>query len=106
MTCSLPSLRRSGFALCLGALSLTSAGAAEEPWRLGEVPGVPDWLTLGGSYRVRYEALHHPFFPVDTASDRILVERLLLDGRFLREAPTASGNGDTCYLYTQADLTF
>jgi hypothetical protein len=67
--------------LCLGAVGVTSSAAAEEPWRLGEALGVPDWLTIGGSYRVRYETLHGPFLAVPTASDTFLVERLLFDVR-------------------------
>lgn len=74
-------LRSILLALCLGAVSLTPCALAEEPWRLGKALGVPEWLTIGGAYRVRYERLHDPFLAVPTASDRILVERLLFDVR-------------------------
>jgi len=54
------------------------ADAQAAPWRLGQALGAPDWLVLGGSYRMRYEALDNPYRAGATGSDEILVERLLL----------------------------
>lgn len=55
------------------------ANAESEPFRLQKAIGLPDWFTLQGSYRVRYEALNNPFRSGATGSDQILVERLLLN---------------------------
>jgi hypothetical protein len=66
-----------GFMVTLMACSV-SAGAQAAPWRLGEALGSPDWLTIGGTYRLRYETLDNPYRAGATGSDEILVERLLL----------------------------
>lgn len=51
--------------------------AEDEPWRLREAVKAPPWLELGGTYRVRYEALTSSLFPGVEESDRLLAERLL-----------------------------
>lgn len=55
--------------------------AAGKPWRLQDAVKVPFWLELGGSYRVRYEALSSSLRPGVEDSDRLLAERLLLRAR-------------------------
>ncbi|MCO6440858.1 MAG: alginate export family protein [Nitrococcus mobilis] len=50
--------------------------ANETPWRLHEVLSAPDWLEIGGSYRVRYEHLDGAFRAGASGSDQLLVERL------------------------------
>ncbi|MBI1178955.1 MAG: alginate export family protein [Alphaproteobacteria bacterium] len=62
-------------------LGATSRAEAQEPWRLGPALGSPAWLEVSGSYRVRYEALNHPFRAGAHGSDDLLSERLLLDVR-------------------------
>ncbi|MDN5870588.1 MAG: alginate export family protein [Nitrococcus sp.] len=60
------------------ALSLTAPAAAEaKPWRLHDALAAPAWLKIGGSYRVRYETLNHPFRAGAVGSNQILVERLV-----------------------------
>ena len=50
--------RRSAAALLLATTVIGAASASAEPWRLGEAAELPDWLTVSGSYRVRYESLN------------------------------------------------
>lgn len=85
-------------------------GAAEDaPWRLRDAAKAPSWLELGGTWRVRYEALSSSLRPGVEGSDQVLAERLLLrvrigdEKRFgdARGAPRltlqydyASGDGD------------
>ena len=38
----------------------------------------PDWLTVTGSYRIRYEWMDNTFRPIDPGSDDLLVSRLRL----------------------------
>jgi len=59
--------------------------AEEEPWRLRAAAKTPSWLELGGTYRVRYEALSSSLFPGVEESDRLLAERLLLAVRAGKE---------------------
>ena len=58
-------------------LPFTGAALADQtPWRLHEALSAPDWLEIGGSYRVRYENLDGAFRAGARGSDQILVERL------------------------------
>lgn len=57
------------------------AAHANEPVRLGDELGTPDWLSLGGSYRIRYETLDNPFRAGLEGSTGILVQRLLFNVR-------------------------
>jgi len=68
-------------AFCLGAGSLAASAAAEEPWRIDRAAGAPDWLTLRGAYRIRYEALDNRFRAGFSGSDQVLAERLLVHAR-------------------------
>lgn len=63
------------------ASGMASAEEQDSPWRLGKALGTPDWFSIGGSYRLRYEALDHPFRAGASGSDEILVGRLLLNAR-------------------------
>jgi hypothetical protein len=65
------------------SLSAGTAVAADQPkaWRLGSALSAPNWFSIGGSYRVRYETLDNPYRAGASGSDEILVERLLLDAR-------------------------
>ena len=61
-------------------------GAAEDkPWRLDAAAKTPSWLELGGTYRVRYEALSSSLLPGVGESDRLLAERLLFGVRAGKE---------------------
>lgn len=59
----------------------SAQGPAAAPFRLNPAIGAPGWLTVGGSYRLRYETLDGRFRHGETGSDQILVERLLLQAR-------------------------
>jgi hypothetical protein len=78
-------LRRWGAVATAVAMALAAgmACAAEQPkpWRLGTALSAPDWFTLGGTYRVRYETLDNPYRAGASGSDEILVERLLVNAR-------------------------
>ena len=50
----------------------------EEPWRLGREAGLPDWLTLEGHQRTRYEALDEQFRAGLSGSDRTIALRTSL----------------------------
>ena len=65
----------------IAACAIASSVAGTEPWRLDDAIGSPEWLSVGGSYRIRYEYLDNPFRPLSDGSDELLVGRLLLDLR-------------------------
>lgn len=52
-----------------------------QPWRLGDAVAAPAWLTIDGSYRIRYEHLDNPFRLASDGTEDLLVERLLLGMR-------------------------
>ncbi len=62
---------------------LASAGtrAEEKPWSLGSALGVPEWLSITGSFRLRYEHMENTFRIVGPAQDELLVSRLRLHAR-------------------------
>ena len=65
-----------------GSWSGVSAAAEEStPWRLEDAMAAPDWFSIGGTYRIRYETLDHPYRAGASGSDEILVGRLLLNAR-------------------------
>jgi len=75
-----PGPRWGAFGLVLLGLAAgaPAAHAAEVPWRLGEAAGTPSWLDVGGTVRLRFEALSSHLRPGVEGSDRLLASRLLL----------------------------
>lgn len=67
--------------LALGAESDSGRGA------LDELLGTPDWLSIAGEYRLRYEHLANPFRPSASGSEQLLAERISL-------AVTVDGGGN------------
>ncbi len=61
-------------AACAGCTAVASA-EAQEPWRL---EGAPDWLTLRGEARMRYETLDGQFRAGGAGGDQALAFRTLL----------------------------
>ena len=85
---------RRALAASMAALFAGAGSAAAEtgaPFRLTGAIGAPEWLTLGGSYRLRYETLDGRFRAAEAGSDQILVERLLLAARIRMGALYAGG---------------
>lgn len=68
-------------ALLVGVPGAASATDKAAPWRLGEAIDAPDWFSLNGTYRLRYETLDNPYRAGATGSDEILVQRFLLNAR-------------------------
>lgn len=64
-----------------GLPGVASAADAVAPWRLEKALAAPDWFSLGGTYRLRYETLNHPYRAGASGSDEILVGQLLLNAR-------------------------
>lgn len=60
--------------LCSAFAVATLEAGAEEPWRLSTAVGAPEWFSISGSYRIRYETLNHPFRAA-ASGDQILVQR-------------------------------
>ncbi|GFE83818.1 hypothetical protein GCM10011487_58180 [Steroidobacter agaridevorans] len=67
--------------LLVGWSVVASAAQDAKPWRLDSALDSPELFSLGGSYRVRYETLNHPYRAGATGSDEILVGRFLLNAR-------------------------
>lgn len=72
--------------LASGWQGAASAAEAQAPWRLEQAIDAPDWFSIGGSYRLRYETLNHPFRAGASGSDEILVGQFLLHARFTLNA--------------------
>ena len=67
-------------------LSVPTAFANENPWRLSKAIGLPDWLQISGEHRVRYETLDEQFRATTNGvpgngGDQILVLRTLLHAK-------------------------
>ncbi len=67
------------------------ANASEGPWRLQAASGLPEWLTLGGTHRVRYETLNRQFRVTPNGSDQILVVRTTVAAGLHRGPFTIAG---------------
>ena len=74
-------------ALPLLAMIAAAPAAAAEPLRIDDAWATPDWLSLSGSYRLRYEWLDNTFRAVDPGTDDLIVSRL----RFKAEARMQNG---------------
>ena len=55
--------------------------AEDAPWRLNTAFDNPDWLSITGSYRLRYEHMDNTFRIVGPEQDELLVSRLRLHAR-------------------------
>ncbi len=55
--------------------SVSNASAAELPWSLNATLGTPDWLSISGQHRTRYETLDDQFRTGGSGGDQILVFR-------------------------------
>lgn len=65
----------------LALLASASSHAQEKPWRLESALGVPEWLSIKGDFRLRYENMENTFRIVGPAQDELLVSRLLVHAR-------------------------
>ena len=64
------------------AISMPGIVLAEDaPWRIDTALGVPGWLSITGSYRLRYEHMDKTFRIVGPEQDELLVSRLRLHAR-------------------------
>lgn len=61
-----------------GAVASALMGSAQEPWRLASAIDGPEWLTVQGEARVRYESLEGQFRAGREGSDQLLLFRSLL----------------------------
>ena len=68
-------------AFLLALLASASSHAEEKPWRLESAFGAADWLSITGSFRLRYEHMDNTFRIVGPAKDELLVSRLLVHAR-------------------------
>lgn len=81
-----PALARPLLGFVAGAVCLIGAAHAQETeaWRLGEAVGAPDWLSLSGGVRGRYETLDGQFRPGASDGDQLLSFRtnILAEAKF------------------------
>lgn len=65
-------------AVAVLAVGLSPASAEDKPWRLDEALKTPDWLTVSGSQRTRYESLDGQFRAGGSGGDQLLTLRNIL----------------------------
>ena len=68
-------------AFLLALLVSVSGHAQDQAPGLESAPGVPGWLSITGSFRLRYEHMDNTFRIVGPAQDELLVSRLLVHAR-------------------------
>jgi len=62
-------------ALCLATAVPCAVHGQDAPWRIDSALDTPEWLTIGGSVRLRYEFLDNTFRIVGPSPDDYLVSR-------------------------------
>lgn len=72
---------RTSCALLLLVVGCACAHAQDEQRSLGSALGAPDWLSVTGSFRLRYEYMENTFRVVGPAQDELLVSRLRIHTR-------------------------
>lgn len=72
---------KSSVALLLVVLGSGIVHAEDAPWRLDSAVASPDWLSITGSYRLRYEHMDNTFRVIGPERDELLVSRLRLHAR-------------------------
>lgn len=63
---------------CAWAQDSAAAKTAGQPWSLGDAIGAPDWLSVSGSIRPRYETLANTFYAGRQGDDEFLSVQTLL----------------------------
>lgn len=62
----------------IAAAPLSNAWAdGNKEWKINEVTKLPDWLSISGEHRVRYETLNNQFRSGSTGSDQVISLRTL-----------------------------
>ena len=79
-----PQDSRSMFAVVIGVcvlFLLAPPPAPADPWRVDDAEGMPDWLSVSGTFRLRYEVLDEQFRASLVEDDQVLVARTLVHGQ-------------------------
>lgn len=74
-------MKRTPVALLLVMVGAGVVHAEDAPWRIATAIDGPGWLSLTGSYRLRYEHMDNTFRIVGPDQDELLVSRLRLHAR-------------------------
>ena len=65
-------------ALVVSLLAGAPPGAGADPWRVRSAAGLPDWVSVSGSHRTRYETLDGQFRATRNGGDQVIAFRTLL----------------------------
>ncbi|MEM7469092.1 MAG: alginate export family protein, partial [Pseudomonadota bacterium] len=76
--CATSSHMKPAIMLLFVLFSGVAFGADSKPWRLNNALQTPDWLSLSGTFRARFENLDDRFRRGRTGSDQAVVSRLTL----------------------------
>ena len=74
-------MKRTSVAPLLAMLGAGIVHAEDAPWQIDTALDGPDWLSITGSYRLRYEHMDNTFRIVGPEQDELLVSRLRLHAR-------------------------